>query len=48
MGGLFNLEKTMVSVPYKDLQYKLEKLKNEEVGGHAPRIRIKSKLPAGK
>ena len=26
-GGLFNLEKTMVSVLHKELQYKVEKLK---------------------
>ena len=29
MGGLFNLEKTMVSVLHKELEYKVE------VGGHA-------------
>ena len=33
-GGLFNLEKTMVSVLDKDLQYNLEKLKYK-VGDHA-------------
>ena len=26
-GGLFNLEKTMVSVLHKELEYKVEKLK---------------------
>ena len=33
--GLFNLEKTMVSVLHKHLKYKVEKLKNKKVGGHA-------------
>ena len=32
---LFNLEKTMESVPHKELEYKVEKLKNKKVGGHA-------------
>ena len=34
-GGLFNLEKTMVSVLHKDLEYKVDKLKYKKVGGHA-------------
>ena len=34
-GGLFNLEKTVVSVLHKELEYKVEKLKNKKVGGHA-------------
>ena len=34
-GGLFNLEKTMVSVPHKELGYKVAKLKFKKVGGHA-------------
>ena len=33
--GLFNLEKTMVSVLHKELEYNVEKLKNKKVGGHA-------------
>ena len=33
-GGLFNLEKTMVSVLHEELEYKVEKLKNK-VFGHA-------------
>ena len=33
MGGLFNLEKTMVSVIHKQLGYKVEKLKYKKVGG---------------
>ena len=32
-GGLFNLEETMVSVLHKELEYKVEKLKNKKVGG---------------
>ena len=34
-GGLFNLEKMMVSVLHKELEYKVEELKNKKVGGHA-------------
>ena len=34
-GGLFNLEKTMVSVLHRELEYKAETLKNKKVGGHA-------------
>ena len=35
-GGLFNLETTMVSILYKELEYKVEKLlKVQEVLGHA-------------
>ena len=33
--GLFNLEKAMVSVPHKELEYEVEKLKYKKVGGHA-------------
>ena len=33
--GLFNLEKTMVSVLHEQLQSKVEKLKYKKVGGHA-------------
>ena len=33
--GLFNLEKTTVSVVHKELGYKVEKFKNKKVGGHA-------------
>ena len=32
---LFNLETAMVSVLHKELEYKVEKLKNKKVGGHA-------------
>ena len=45
MGGLFNLEKTMASVLHKELEQKVEKLKNKKDGGHD---RIKSELPVGK
>ena len=34
--GLFNLEKMMVWVLRKELEYKAEKLKYKKVGGHAP------------
>ena len=34
-GALFNLEKTMVSVLHKELEYKVEKQKKKKVGGHA-------------
>ena len=34
-GGLFKLEKTVVSVLHKELEYKVEKLKYDEVGDHA-------------
>ena len=34
-GGLFNLEKTMLSLLHKELKYKVEKLKYMKVGGHA-------------
>ena len=35
MGGLFNLEKSMASVLHKELEQKVEKLKNKRDGGHA-------------
>ena len=34
-GVLFNLETTMVSVLYKELEYKVEKLEDKKVEGHA-------------
>ena len=34
-GGLFNLEKTMVSILHKKLEYKVETLKYKKVGSHA-------------
>ena len=36
-GSLFNVEKTMVSLLHKGLEYKVKKLKYEKVGGHAAR-----------
>ena len=35
IGGLFNLENTMLSVLHKDLEYKMEKLKNKKIGSHS-------------
>ena len=34
-GSLFNLEKTMVSVLHKELEYKEETLKYKKIEGHA-------------
>ena len=34
-GGLFNLEKTIVTVLHKELEYKVKKLKYKKVGGRA-------------
>ena len=34
-GGLIKLEKTVVSVLHKELEYKVEKLKYKKVGDHA-------------
>ena len=47
-GGLFIVEKTMVSVLHKELEYKVEKLKYKRLEVMQPRIRIKSELPLGK
>ena len=47
-GGLFNVEKTMVSVLHKELEYKVEKLKHKRLEVMQARIRIKSELPLGK
>ena len=44
-GGLFNLTKTMVSALYKELEYKVEKLKHKELEVMQPRIKTKSELP---
>ena len=35
MGDLFNLEKTMAIVLHKELEQKVEKLKNKKDGDHA-------------
>ena len=34
-GGLFNLEKVLVTLLHKELEYKAEKHKYKKVGGHA-------------
>ena len=47
-GRLFNLEMMMVSVLYKELEYKVEKLRYKKLEVIQLRIRIKSELPAGK
>ena len=49
-GGLFNLEKTKVSVLQEELAYKVEKLTDKRVQLEfmQPRIGIKSELPIGK
>ena len=47
-GHLFNLEMMMVSVLYKELEYKVEKLRNKKLEVAQLRIRIKSELPVGK
>ena len=46
--GLFNLEKTMVSVLNKELEYKVEKLKYKKLEVMQPKNKIKSELPVGK
>ena len=43
-GELFNLEKTMVSVLHKDLEYKVDKLKHIRLEVMQPRIKNKSDL----
>ena len=48
VGDLFNLEKTMVSFLHKELEYKVEKLKNKKFSVMQLTIRIKSELPVGK
>ena len=46
-GGLFNLAKTMVLVHHKELEYKVEKLKNKKVEVMQLDIENKSKCPVG-
>ena len=43
-GCFFNLETTMVSVLYKELEYNVEKLRYKKCQAKQPRIRIKAKL----
>ena len=45
MGGFFNLEKTIMTVLYKELEYKVQELKFKKLEVMQPRIRIKSELP---
>ena len=47
-GGLFNLEKTMVSVLNKELEYKVEKLNYKKLEVMQPKNKNKSELPVGK
>ena len=37
-GGIFELEKTIVSILHKELEYKVEKLKYKKDGGHAAEV----------
>ena len=46
--GLFNLGKSMVSVLYKKLEDKVEKLKYKKLEVMQPRIKKKFELPVGK
>ena len=48
MGGLFNLEKMMVSVLHKELEYKVEMLKYKKLEVMQPKNKNKSELPVGK
>ena len=48
VGGSFNLEKTMVSVLCKELEYKVEKLKYKKLEVMQPKIKNNSELPVGK
>ena len=43
-GGFFNLKTTMVSVPYKELEYNVKKLRYKKFQVKQPRITIKAKL----
>ena len=47
MGGLFSLEKTIVSVLHKELEYKVKKLRDKKLEVVQPRNKRKSKLPVG-
>ena len=46
-GGLFNLEKTMVSILHKKLEYKVEMLKYKRLEVMQPRIKNNSELLVG-
>ena len=47
-GGLFNLEKTMVSILHKKLKYNVETLKYKRLEVMQPRINNKPELLVGK
>ena len=47
-GGLFNLEKTMVSILHKKLKYNVETLKYKRLEVMQPRIKNKPELLVGK
>ena len=46
--GLFALEKMVVSVLHKELEYTVESSSTRRLEVMQPRIRIKSELPVGK
>ena len=46
-GSVINLAKTMVSVPHKELEYKVEKFKYKKLEVMQPGIKNKSELPVG-
>ena len=50
MGGLFNLENTLVSILHEELEYEVEKLMTSKrrLEVMQPKIRIKSEFPVGK
>ena len=49
-GGLFNLEKTLVSILHEELEYEVEKLMTSKrrLEVMQPKIKIRSELPVGK
>ena len=49
-GGLFNLEKTLVSILHEELEYEVEKLMTSKrrLEVMQAKIRIRSELPVGK
>ena len=47
-GGLFNVERTKVSVLHREVEYGVEKLKYKKFQVMKPRISITSELSVGK
>ena len=45
--GLFNVAKKIVPVLHEELEYRVQKLKYKKLEVMQPRIKSKSKLPAG-